>query len=115
MKAQEAIYVLKDNGVNKIKIEYSGSGDSGAIDTISYLDKEGDEMTISEIEGLKDAVDKLAYTKLNDIEDWWNNEGGEGVMMIDLNNLVYSIVNEIRSYSYDTYNHEGGLQDLIEE
>jgi hypothetical protein len=84
---------LGDLGFNRVQINYSGGGDSGAIDTIMYLKPEDDEeqdYNLSEEqknnlnETVRSFIDDLAYTKLNDIEDWWNNDGGFGVMIINI-------------------------------
>lgn len=115
MTAQEAIYKLKDQGVHIIKIEYSGGGDSGAIDQITYYDKNHDELNIIPDASLVDAIEKFAYVKLNDIEDWWNNEGGSGEMDINIDNLTYNINNEIRYTEHKSYNHNGNLSELLED
>lgn len=113
MKTQEEIYKLKDQGVTFIRIEYSGGGDDGAIDDITYLDNDENIVSVDNIDN--NAIEELAYTKLNDIEDWWNNEGGMGTMTINLNDLSYDIHNEIRYTEYETYNHCGSLSDLLDK
>jgi hypothetical protein len=119
MTGQEAIYLLKDKGVKRIRIEYSGGGDSGAIDSIGYLDELDSFIAIKysgmEATDIPPAIENLAYVKLNNIEDWWNNDGGVGYMIIDLNDLSYQISNEIRYTEYETYNHNGDLSELLED
>jgi len=89
---------LADLGVTGIKIFYSGGGDSGALDDIVYTTEEiGDLEDINYLENygegvlyladldgaLKSDIENFAEEQiLNDIEDWWNNDGGYGVMLI---------------------------------
>lgn len=112
---QEAIYKLKDHGVSIIYIEYSGGGDSGAIDDISYYDKNDNDLTIDVDADIVNAIDKLAYRKLHNIEDWWNNEGGSGVMKINIDDLTYHVNNEIRMIEYENFTHGGSLSELLED
>jgi hypothetical protein len=46
---------------------------------------------------------------LNDIEDWWNNDGGFGHVNIDVEEGTYEIQNSIRVTDYEEYNHTGNL------
>jgi len=89
---------LADLGITGIKIFYSGGGDSGAIDDIVYTTKEIEDLDdINYLEnfgdnvfvlkdldsGLNADIENFAEEKiLSDIEDWWNNDGGYGVMLI---------------------------------
>ena len=51
----------------------------------------------------------LAQSILNDIEDWWNNEGGHGVMSIMVPSGKYKINNTIYITETEDYFHEGDL------
>jgi hypothetical protein len=122
---------LADRGVTGIKIYYAGGGDSGAIEEVVYttdvLDR--DEETafefISELpiygadqaENLKD-LDSAACSDisdfaedaiLNDVEDWWNNDGGYGTMSIMVPSGKYKVNNTIYITHTEDYFHEGGL------
>lgn len=114
MTAQEAIYYLKERNISKVRLEYSGGGDSGSIEQITYIDDNDKECTGIDTD-VTEAIENFAYTKLNDIEDWWNNDGGMGYMIIDLDDHTYEISNEIRYTDYETYNHEGKLSELLKE
>jgi hypothetical protein len=107
---------LGDLGFNRVQINYSGGGDSGAIDTIMYLKPEDDEeqdYNLSEKqknnlnETVRSFIDDLAYTKLNDIEDWWNNDGGFGVMIINIPSGEFTIENHTYYQIIEKYEHEG--------
>jgi len=90
---------LADLGVTGVKVYYEGSGDSGCIEEIVYsIDKmdEDEENAFSDLDdihiwnqdamhlknldsGLASDIENFVEEKLlNDIEDWWNNEGGSG-------------------------------------
>jgi hypothetical protein len=114
---QEAVLYLKDRGVTKIEVEYSGSGDSGSIDGINYY-KAGDSFSYSDLDissDMHDKLENLCYPMLDDIEDWYNNDGGFGTITIDLDKLHYDIANNVRYVHVETYVHEGNLEDLTEE
>jgi len=116
---------LADLGVTGIKIIYSGGGDSGAIDDIIY--------TTEEVTCLEDLDDLDPYSEnvlnlrdlstsfysniedfatsqlLDNVEDWWNNEGGHGTVLIAIPSGNYKINNNIYFTETETYNHNGNL------
>ena len=116
---------LADLGVTGIKIFYSGGGDSGALDDIVYTTEEiGDLEDINYLENygegvlyladldgaLKSDIENFAEEQiLNDIEDWWNNDGGYGVMLIAIPSGNYKINNTIYITESEEYNHKGNL------
>lgn len=71
-----AMIYLHDNGIKEILIRYSGGGDSGAIDEVAFLNHNGDDVGFDCDDSVKQFIEDLAHLKLNDIEDWWNNDGG---------------------------------------
>lgn len=96
---------LKDKGVTKIEISFSGSGDSGDVDELEfytgdqYISKYSRE---DDKPQMKDYLSDVDYQKLRDqcyelidecIEgaDWYNNDGGYGRIDIDLNSLTADV------------------------
>ena len=118
---------LADLGVTGIKIFYSGGGDSGALDDIVYTTKEIEDIDDinylenfgNEVIFLKDLdsalnqdIENFAEEKiLSDIEDWWNNDGGYGVMLISVPSGNYKIDNTIYITNTEEYYHGGNLID----
>jgi len=123
---------LADLGVTGIKIKYEGSGDSGCIEDVLYTtDKlsENEEDAFDEVKslepwdkgikhlnilhsGLCSDIQNFAEEQiLNDVEDWWNNEGGYGEMCILVPSGKYQVENNIRVTTIDDYMHEGSLID----
>ena len=121
---------LADLGVTGIKIKYEGAGDSGAIEDVLYTtDKlSGNEEdafdTVKSLEpwdpairhldvlhsGLCSDIQNFAEEKiLNDVEDWWNNEGGYGSMCILVPSGKYQLENNIRITEVETFEHDGSL------
>jgi hypothetical protein len=116
---------LADLGVTGIKIIYSGGGDSGAIDDIIYTtqevtfleDLESLDQYSEDILNLRDLstsfysdIEDFATSKiLDNIEDWWNNEGGYGTVLIAIPSGNYKINNNIYFTETETYNHGGNL------
>jgi hypothetical protein len=120
---------LADLGVTGIKIIYSGGGDSGAIDDVVYTTEKisNDEYGFMRIEDIPNWGENVLYVKdldsdlcdtiesfaeekiLNDVEDWWNNDGGHGAMLIKVPSGEYKIENNIYITNTETYNHDGNL------
>ena len=116
---------LADLGVTGIKIFYSGGGDSGDIDDVLYTTTKeaafNDIMNLStygegilhlaDLDGeLRDDLIDFANEKiLNDLEDWWNNDGGYGVMIIKIPSGKYEIANTIYVTDTEEFEHDGDL------
>lgn len=114
---KQDIIKLIDQGIVEIEINYAGSGDSGSIEEIIYRTADDFEILLKDHK-LNEQVENLAYEYLNDIEDWWNNDGGKGKMIInisDINDITYLIENEIVVIDYEMFNHEGSINDKLEE
>jgi len=126
----EVLIQLADQGVTGIKIHYDGGGDSGAIEAIVYTDKEDAEF--SDIDLLNEWDENIALATLNssadaniqnfahetildNIEDWWNNEGGYGDLLIKVPSGEYLINNNVRIVEIEDYTHEGNLFKNTEE
>jgi hypothetical protein len=120
----EVLIQLADQGVTGIKVHYDGGGDSGAIESIVYTDKENAEfsdidLVISwdedkDLEKLNSSayatIENFAHeTILNNIEDWWNNEGGYGDLLIKVPSGEYFINNNTRIMEIEEFTHEGNL------
>jgi hypothetical protein len=123
---------LADLGVTGIKVNYEGSDDSGAIDNVVYTtekmdrDEEAAFDDINDIEvwgqdvqhlqeldsGLHSDIENFVEDQLlQDIEDWWNNDGGYGSVCILIPSGKYKIYNDIRITQVESYFHEGSLVD----
>ena len=124
----QTLIQLADLGVTGIRINYEGGGDSGCIEDIHYTDKEG--VSIVEVQNLpwssknlKQLNNELAInienfttdTILDTIEDWWNNEGGNGTLAILVPSGEYNVENNIRMVDYKEFVHEGNLFRKTEE
>ena len=116
---------LADLGVTGIKIIYSGGGDSGAIDEIIYTTEEVTTFEYLDyldpysenVLNLRDLstslysdLEDFATSKLLDeIEDWWNNEGGHGTVLIAIPSGNYKINNNIYISNTEEFIHNGNL------
>jgi hypothetical protein len=124
---------LADRGVTGIRVHYAGGGDSGCIEDINYttqtLDKD-EEIAFDYISqlstygtdaapnlkdldsGIYSDIEDFAQERiLNDIEDWWNNDGVYGVLCIMVPSGKYKIENTIYFTNTEEYFHEGSLID----
>ena len=112
---------LVNAGIKKVRVNYEGSGDSGCIDQIKCTTDSN--ITFDDLEDwdIGDDLQKLNSSLyslvaefveeklLNDIENWWDDEGGYGVVQIDVEEGTYLIYNSIRITNYEEYTHEGKL------
>lgn len=129
--------LLRDNGVHYVGCYYSGGGDSGGIDTYIYEGHEfkdkydsGDiqsewgvggsmvnelqtELGEEKIKHLENSLDDIFNKQLNNVEDWWNNEGGYGTMMMDTLTGEFKIINNTYYTETDTHNHKGKIENII--
>tara|TARA_R100000995_G_C3484124_1_gene126032 strand:- start:1753 stop:2166 length:414 start_codon:yes stop_codon:yes gene_type:complete len=106
---------LKDQNVSKVEISYSGGGDDGCIDiyeawTVDVYGKEKYDKDI-DLTSFSDAFDDYIYELLSDtIEwDWVNNEGGYGMLEIDVENgkaTIHHNQRVIEEFHYHQENHE---------
>jgi len=121
------MYQFHDLGVTGINVYYEGGGDDGYVDSIStttkILDKNDNESAFEEIlqcdydeqlkkkhDALIDQLEEFATDcVLDDIEDWWNNDGGYGNLCILIPSGEYKIYNSIRYTNVEIYHHEGEL------
>jgi len=114
---------LADLGITGIKVQYDGGGDSGAIEWIGYtnelcastadvfdnIDAWESDNALEDNELYK-LIEDFAQDKiLNDIEDWWNDEGGFGNLCILVPSGDYNINNHVRVIETVDYHHEGNL------
>ena len=125
------LFKLADLGITGIKVHYDGGGDSGAIEQIGYttekcdtprdIDDEIDvwdnDMSLAALDsGLYSLVEEFSEHKiLNDIEDWWNNEGGFGDLCICVPSGKYIINNSVRITETEDFFHNGSLLEKAED
>ena len=125
------LFKLADLGITGIKVHYDGGGDSGAIEQIVYTTEKcdtprdvDDEIDVWENEMSLAALDSELYALveefaqdqiLNDIEDWWNNEGGFGDLCICVPSGKYIINNSVRITETEDFFHNGSLLEKAED
>jgi hypothetical protein len=124
------LYQLHDIGVTGIKVRYDGGGDSGSIEWIGFTrqacetpedvnDNIGDWENDANIDNLDTAfsnkIEDFAYKILDEIEDWWNNEGGFGTFCFMVPSGKYIINNSVRITETEDYFHDGNLLEKVEK
>jgi hypothetical protein len=115
---------LADLDITALNVYYEGGGDSGAIERIVYsqtpnmtwedimhIDVWGDTPQLDKLNtSLYSILKDFAQEKiLEDIEDWWNDEGGYGYLCIKVPSGEYKIFNKIYIQHTEDYEHEGDL------
>ena len=125
------LFKLADLGVTGIKVKYDGAGDSGAIEWIGYtnipcktpedvddnMEDWVDDWVLAKIcADAHNAIENFAQERiLDNIEDWWNNEGGWGELCICVPSGKYIINNHVRVTDHEDFFHDGSLLDKVEE
>jgi hypothetical protein len=125
------LFKLADLGITGIKVHYDGGGDSGSIEQIAYTkikcdtpEDVNDNVDVWEYDANLAELDSSAYsliedfaheTILDDIEDWWNNEGGFGDLCICVPSGKYIVNNHVRITETEDYTHEGSLLNKVKE
>ena len=89
-------------GAKKVRVEFQGGGDSGQVEYVGYQDKNDEWNTIpdeitswtkqtygsqepqQERISLDEVLEDLCYRALDKTGlDWYNNDGGQGALVID--------------------------------
>ncbi len=105
----EAARELKGAGVASVHIEYDGCGDSGQIESLSYLDRDGKTLEFSGTasfseERLMDLFYDLTQARH---PGWENNDGAFGELDWDLAADTLRHTHNDRFTDYETTEHEG--------
>ena len=116
-------------GADQAQCYYAGGGDSGAIENIITHGKdfkkkfeEGDieydwdstkdlDIDVKNESDFNEYLETLFYKKLGNIEDWWNNDGGYGTLMMDVETGEFKNINNTYYTQTETFNHSGKFSD----
>lgn len=122
------LFNLAVQGYGAIEVEYSGSGDSGAIDSVKLwkreavnIDKDSNEIMIKDYDSknygypardLAEVIEEKVYTHiLNNAPDWYNNDGGSGDLYISTEDGQYYANHRVYYTESDESILEGRLGD----
>ncbi len=77
---------MKQYGVLKATVNYSGGGDDGAVEDSEIEWKKGIQQDNKFVKEVKEILENLAYEQVSESfeEGWYNNDGGQGKVVIDL-------------------------------
>ncbi len=107
---------LADQGVRTVKIEYDGSGDSGEITDICFEDFKGNDIDGKSLIEERKMIESLCENQLLDeVGDWYNNEGGFGSITIQIPSGEYSIDSHIRVTETIDESYSGNVSKHLEE
>ena len=126
-------FKLKDMGVVAIQISYNGSGDSGCIENFGLYSHESlkeDNVSVEELmnwsewdihESQSDEecpneietylVEFFESCILNDVEDWWNNDGGYGILTFNVDTMEWRCNNNCYRTETDHFHHQGAVNN----
>ncbi len=100
------LHTLKDLGIKQVRVEFSGGGDSGAIDEVLYY-QDNDKID-SCVEPLIHVDPEDFFYRLIDDQtmytvDWVNNDGGWGSMTIDVESKTFEVDCNFRTSEYHSW------------
>jgi hypothetical protein len=121
---------LKDYGVKYVWCYYSGSGDSGGIDEYSFFGEGADvdfnidnscftitdqseRLSLDNESSLWNLVENKFYDTLQNVEDWYNNDGGYGEVLLSVDTGQYIIENNCYTSSSEQFMHTGKFESEI--
>ena len=109
-----AMMAVKEAGIYKVEVDFSGGGDSGDIDEWRYYNEEGDEFDVDD-ERIIDIIQKIGERIIHNrySHDWYNNEGGRGTLYIDFVEKEWDI--EGVTYVEEPNSESGDLTSIIGE
>lgn len=109
------IIKAKNEGYKYIIITYEGSGDSGTIEDVGMSnDIPGsvwEDFSGKKIEGEdREAIEEWAYDEaLSNVSDWYNNDGGYGIITINVDDGTFQVENNLRVMDILIESHSGKL------
>jgi hypothetical protein len=88
-----AMMAVKEAGIYKVEVDFSGGGDSGDIDEWRYYNEEGDEIDVDEDDRTIDIIQKIGERIIHRhySYDWYNNEGGRGTLHMNFKEKEWDI------------------------
>lgn len=103
--------------ISIIEIEFAGSGDSGNINSITLYDINNNKISyqqaIEEYKDLQKQAEHYAYEYLSGTGiDWYNNDGGQGEIIIDLSTVPF-IFNAIVDTNETISHNELNVEEII--
>lgn len=111
---------LKYAGIATVTVSFSGGGDSGSIDDVSAMNAGGDPVDLPEdaqlqftrsgelvAQTLKEAIIDLADAVLERCgHDWYNNEGGQGEVILHVEEQRIELQISINYMSSEDFSYD---------
>lgn len=95
-KLNTALPFLQEQGVEVVTLMFAGSGDSGYVERPEYDWPDGVDKPVIDNDSLDDVIKKFGDYYLEDTGiDWYNNDGGQGTIRIDVSGLTISAEVEV--------------------
>ena len=122
LKIDISLFKLKDQNISKIVFEYEGSGDDGAIDDVCYFDSldktivlsNFDDDIVNEINDIQEILEEKVDDILENVSDWYNNEGGHGTVTIYTDTGNYEVNNNIRIVDFQHESYKGKTSTFVD-
>lgn len=117
--------MLRDHGASHVVVDFQGSGDGGSFEDMyaipsSLVDEDGSlkhREWESEFTELHKGMPAIPQDKRNLIEDvadnytksydWWNNDGGDGYIVINLETFDYYTHYSINTMTSENFSEQG--------
>ena len=130
---QKLLTQLNLLGAKQVYVEFRGGGDEGEIESVYYNNRNdehleipkdmiswtkvvyGDKPKLTKEMSLVDVLEDLCYRALDGTGlDWYNNEGGQGNLRIDLRESPVKTTLHVGINTMTTDDHEFDLDEELE-
>lgn len=92
---------LPENYLSQLKIPHYYNGEAiGKLSDLSQVELDRD---------IEKIIEEISYEYLNNIEDWYNNDGGHGDIVVDIKTDDYHIHNNVYYRQSESYEHTGSF------
>ena len=117
-------------GAKSVYVEFRGGGDDGQVESVYYIDRQdnhhdipkdmmawtkmtyGKQAPETKDTSLVDVLEDLCYRALDQTGlDWYNNEGGQGQLVIDFTDNPTSIMLNVGINTMTTDDHDYDLNE----
>ena len=131
---QKLLTQLNLLGAKEVRVEFQGGGDDGQVDGVYMLDNNGAEIELpddmiawtkqtygeqkaeTKNETLVEVLEDLCYRALDETGwDWYNNDGGQGELIIDFTESPPKIDLSVGINTMSTEYHDYDLNETEEE
>lgn len=113
MLVADAVEILERAGVSRLEAVFEGADDSGGLELLKALDKEGDDLSLPK--EAEEAALEVVWKALETVPYTFDNAGGEGWVEVDLEKGTVEVRFDYGIYEEQEANRTLPFEALAEE